>query len=347
MKKFLSVLFSIVILVGCVSTSSFSATANTKKTAEEIVVNQSVGAYVDSATKEFWVKFEPAYSGYYEFVCTAPVYNGMVLGSIFDASEEVLMMNACNAGNGDFITAAELEGGDTYYFVLEGDGSAYATDIIVRPHNHFFNHVENYPAIFDANEPNNNTDGGNYVFCAYCNEYVTNALYFSPAKMSIKTKKFTYNGKKKTTTVTVTDRLGNIIPATEYRVSYKSNTNPGTATVTVTFTNVNYCGSMKTSFTIVPKKLSISALKSPKKKQLKVTWKKDKTISGYQVQYSTSSKFSKSKTKTVNVSKKSTSKTVSKLKSKKKYYVRIRSYKTSQGKKLYGSWSKVKSIKIK
>ena len=52
--------------------------------------------------------------------------------------------------------------------------------------------------------------------------------------------------------------------------------------------------------------------------------------------------------KTVTISKKSTtSKTVSKLKSKKKYYVRIRAYKKSSGKKIYGAWSKTKTVKVK
>ena len=45
--------------------------------------------------------------------------------------------------------------------------------------------------------------------------------------------------------------------------------------------------------------------------------------------------------------KSTTSKTISKLKSKKKYYVRIRAYKKSAGKKIYGAWSKTKTVKVK
>ncbi|MGN1328794.1 MAG: fibronectin type III domain-containing protein [Eubacterium sp.] len=347
MKKLLSVLLSIIMLVSCASISSFSAMANTKKTATDISLNQTVDTYVDSVSREYWLKFVPDYSGCYEFVCTSPVYSGMVLGSIFDASEEVLMMTAGSTGNGDFITAAELNAGDTYYFVLETDGSIYSTGVTVRPHNHLFNQTENYPAIFDANDSGNNVDGGNYVYCAYCSEYLTNAVYYAPAKMSISTKKVAYNAKAKTTTVTVTDRLGNVIPSSEYKVTYKNNTKPGTATVIVTFNNNNYSGSMKSSFLIIPKKATLSSVKSPKKNQIKVSWKKDTTVSGYQVQYSTSKKFYKSKTKTVTVSKKNTSKIFSKLKSNKEYYVRVRSYKTIQGKKYYGAWSSVKSVKIK
>ena len=79
-----------------------------------------------------------------------------------------------------------------------------------------------------------------------------------------------------------------------------------------------------------------------------VKWKKDKTVTGYQIQYSKSKKYAKKSTKTVTISKKSTtSKTISKLKSKKKYYVRIRAYKKSAGKKIYGAWSKTKTVKVK
>ena len=82
------------------------------------------------------------------------------------------------------------------------------------------------------------------------------------------------------------------------------------------------------------------------KKSLKVSWKKVKDVSGYQIQYSTSSKFKGAKKITI---KKAgiTSKTIKKLKAKKKYYVRIRTYKIVNGKKKYSSWSKKKSQKTK
>ena len=90
---------------------------------------------------------------------------------------------------------------------------------------------------------------------------------------------------------------------------------------------------------------SVSAVES-KARGFKVTWKKKSTIKGYQIQYSTSSKFKKSETKTKTVSKaKTTSATVSKLKGcNKKYYVRVRTYKVVKDKKIYSSWSKAKSV---
>ena len=83
------------------------------------------------------------------------------------------------------------------------------------------------------------------------------------------------------------------------------------------------------------------------KKAVSVQWKKVGGVKGYQVQVATDKKFKKNK-KTVTVKKQKTTKTtVKKLKAKKKYYVRVRTYKTVNGKKVYSAWSKVKSVKIK
>ena len=101
-----------------------------------------------------------------------------------------------------------------------------------------------------------------------------------------------------------------------------------------------------------PKTTSLKKVTSPKKKQIKVTWKKQSKVTGYQIQVSTSSKFKASKTKTYKVkSAKTTSKTIKSLKSKKKYYVRIRTYKTAKengkNKTRYSAWSDKKTIKVK
>ena len=96
-----------------------------------------------------------------------------------------------------------------------------------------------------------------------------------------------------------------------------------------------------------PKKTSISKLKA-EKKGFKVTWKKISNAKGYQVKYSTSKKFTKKTSKTVTVKKATTtSKTVKDLKKNKTYFVKVRSYKTVNGKKVYSDWSKVKSVKTK
>ena len=95
-----------------------------------------------------------------------------------------------------------------------------------------------------------------------------------------------------------------------------------------------------------PKLTSIKKLANGKK-SFTVTWAKVSGVKGYQIQYSTDKKF-KNNNKSVTVNKQKTTKTtVKKLKSKKTYFVRVRTYKTVNSKKVYSSWSKVKSIKTK
>ena len=98
--------------------------------------------------------------------------------------------------------------------------------------------------------------------------------------------------------------------------------------------------------TSATQKLSIKKLVS-KKKSLVVYWNKIADVSGYQIQVATDKKFKKNKN-TVTVAKQNASKkTVKKLKANKKYYVRVRTYKVVNGKKSYGKWSKVKTVKTK
>ncbi len=94
-----------------------------------------------------------------------------------------------------------------------------------------------------------------------------------------------------------------------------------------------------------------TTLSKPKagKKSFTLKWKKQtqKGIKGYEIQYATDKKFTKN-TKTVSINKaKTTSKTIKKLKSGKKYYVRIRTFTKKNGEKVYSKWSKTKSVKLK
>lgn len=99
--------------------------------------------------------------------------------------------------------------------------------------------------------------------------------------------------------------------------------------------------------TTKPAAVNLSRVSSKKKKEVIVEWKKVAGVTGYEVQYSTAKNFKKG-TKTVTIKKQKTVKTiVKKLKSKKKYYARVRAYKTVNNVKVYGAWSKVKNIKCK
>lgn len=111
--------------------------------------------------------------------------------------------------------------------------------------------------------------------------------------------------------------------------------------------NSSSSGSTGTTTTVKkPGKVTIKKANGSKR-QFSVSWKKVSGAKGYQVQYSTDSTFKKGK-KTVTITKGSTtSKTVKKLQPKKKYYVRVRAYKMSNGSKVYGKWSESKAVRIK
>ena len=95
---------------------------------------------------------------------------------------------------------------------------------------------------------------------------------------------------------------------------------------------------------VKPKKVQKLTAKNVKKKRVSLKWRKVIKAKGYQIQYALDRKFKKSR-KTKNTSK--TSYTIKKLKKKKTYYIRVRAYVINNGKKVYGSWSKTKKIKIK
>ena len=119
-----------------------------------------------------------------------------------------------------------------------------------------------------------------------------------------------------------------------------------TITVTASATKTYQETVKKVAVTVNPAKVKLTGVKNYKGKKLKAYWKKNTKVTGYQVQYSTSSKFKSAKTVTVKGCK-NTSKTITKLTKKKKYYVRVRTYKTVSKVNYYSGWSNVKSITIK
>lgn len=189
-------------------------------------------------------------------------------------------------------------------------------------------------------------DGKITTTCTRCGTTTKTVKIAKVSKIKLSKKKYTYNGKKQTPSVTVKDSKGKELKVnTDYKVKLPSGRkNVGTYEVKITFKGSKYSGSKTLSYTINPKSTKLSKV-SAKKKGFEAKWKKQSTqTKGYQIQYSTDSKF-KSGNKTVTVNKNSTTKkTISKLKAKKKYYVRIRTYKTVGKQKYYSDWSK--SVKV-
>ena len=97
---------------------------------------------------------------------------------------------------------------------------------------------------------------------------------------------------------------------------------------------------------VVPKKITLKKVTSPKKNCIKVKWGKDKTVTGYQMMFSKKKNF-KNSTFTRWYKQKQSAMSGMGLNSKKTYYFKIRAYKTVGKKKLYGAWSSVKKVKIK
>ena len=106
----------------------------------------------------------------------------------------------------------------------------------------------------------------------------------------------------------------------------------------ITSSTVTFAASMPTT--------TITSVKA-QNKAFTVKWKKKSSITGYQIQYSTNSKF-KNGNKSIKIKNaKTVSKKITKLKASKKYYVRIRTYKIVNKKTYYSNWSKKKCVTTK
>ncbi len=191
-------------------------------------------------------------------------------------------------------------------------------------------------------------DGKTVTKCTVCGAVSATTVINKVKTVKLSKTTFTYNGKTQTPSVTVKDSKGNTLKKdVDYTVTYpKKRKSIGKYTVTVPLKG-KYSGTKKLTFEIVPAKAALSKLTAGSK-SLTATWKTVSGVTGYEVQYSTSKKFTKKTTKTVTIKKAKTKKTtIKKLKKGKKYYVKVRAYKTVSGKKLYGAWSSVKNVKVK
>lgn len=184
--------------------------------------------------------------------------------------------------------------------------------------------------------------------CQICGNAVAKRTISKASAMKLSYTTYTYAGAVKTPAVTVKDAKGRVLTKnTDYSVSYTQGRKyVGTYNVTITLKG-DYSGSKTMSFRIIPKGTSINSL-TRSTKAFTVKWKKQSTqTSGYQLVYSTSSKFSSGNKYVTVTSNKTTAKKITKLKAKKKYYVKIRTYKTVNGARYYSGWSSAKSVTTK
>ena len=201
---------------------------------------------------------------------------------------------------------------------------------------------------------NNNTNNNNNNQNNSSNNEANNDTAITPVPAVINASDITLTkSKKKANIITSIESDGKVsLKSSNTKVVKISGTkvipvNPGKANVTITVAaGTRYAAASKTvTITVIPAKTSLRSVKSKTAKQATVTWKKAKSISGYQISYSQNSSMKKAKTLTVKGS--ATRATLKKLVSKKKYYVWIRTYKVVSGKKYYSKWSSKKSVKIR
>lgn len=362
MKKTLSLVLSILMLISTFSIASFNAFAYpTMAEAPEVKVGDTFAVEYNSLatdTYEYYAKFVPEETGYYEFKFDTGVgkISGEVDVYIFTKSGKDVNYDYMDEDYPNAVTvAAKLTKGFSYYLAMEGYRcGTYKSNVTLQKHTHKM--VTTYePACYIKDDEffgDVIEDGAVYSVCeGGCYYSVKKSTIYAPNKMLLSKATFVYDGARKKPTVTVKDRKGNTIKSSNYKVTYSNNLKVGTGTVKVTFNydsdDDKYVGEMVRTITINPKGTKLAKL-TKKSKAINVKWNKQSVqTSGYQVQVATDSKFTKNK-KTVTVSGTSnTSKTITGLKAKQRYYVRVRTYKTVNNKKYYSSWSGYRYTKTK
>lgn len=223
----------------------------------------------------------------------------------------------------------------TYYFVFEQDSystGTYTFKLATHTHNYF-------NVVTKATTQKN----GKIVKRCSCGAVQGTTTIYYPRTITLSSTSYTYDGKVKKPSVAVKGSNGKVISSANYTVSYASGRkNVGKYKVSIKFKG-NYSGTVSKTFKINPKSTSISKL-TAKPKGFTTKWRKQTDqVSGYQIHYSTSKNFSNKSAKTISKNS-TTSATYKGLKAKKKYYVRIRTYKKVSGTNYYSSWSPVKTV---
>ena len=122
----------------------------------------------------------------------------------------------------------------------------------------------------------------------------------------------------------------------------------GSAVITIKGKATSVCNAVTTKIkvTVKPKATSLTKLTNPSKSKLTAVWKRNSKVTGYQIQYAANSSFSSAKTVTVKGNTTVKKSITTSIKKGKTYYVRIRTYKTVDGKNYFSGWSKALKLKI-
>lgn len=183
------------------------------------------------------------------------------------------------------------------------------------------------------------TDGGAYVYtCVKDASHVRKELIPRIKTIKLSDKSFAYDGTEKKPDLILLDSKDKEIPQECYRAEFPDkSTDVGNYEVRITFCG-NYAGEKVLSYKILPTPTQITSLTSGRT-AMTVKWdKKTEEVSGYQIEYATTTKFANSKSMIINGARNS-SKQIRGLKENKTYYVRVRTFETIRDKILYSDWS--------
>lgn len=285
-----------------------------------------------------WLKYGDAKTIFSRYTVNCWEIESEILPILFQEIFEECRVNPDESKMEIYVQALNVEDGVCAY----GDNSNVFTVADIKSGNTNGNTtVHTHTATTQITKAKYGSNGSEKTVCSSCKETIKTTTIYEPK--TVTAIDLTYNGKLQTPNVVVKDSKGNVIEASNYTVSTVKNVGNNNITITFKSSSKYYTGTMSATVKVNPKSTSISTV-TGKKKSIVVKWKKQTAqTKGYQIQYATDKKFKKNvKLVTVKNNKK-TSVTIKKLKAKKKYYVRIRTYKG----KCYSSWSKSKSVKTK
>ncbi len=191
-------------------------------------------------------------------------------------------------------------------------------------------------------------NGCSFVTCKECGKFKYYHYIWRVETFELKKANFEYDGRKHKPKVVIKDYQGGVVDPKNYKVTYEKNpTSIGKHKVKIKFIGKRYEGGATLTYNINPKNTKLKSLSGVNGGFKAIIKKEKSTADGYQLQYSKNKKKLKKGKKITLDGKNNTSIKVNSLESGTEYFVRVRTYKIVNGRKLYSAWSKAKKVNTK